>query len=73
MSQLYADIIIDISHSAIDRVFQYRIGAEWEEQVQIGSLVTVPFGKGTPKGVRRGRICNTALRIHVIVPRNCDK
>ncbi|HFR4198977.1 TPA: hypothetical protein ACXDVW_004147 [Clostridioides difficile] len=39
---------------------------------------TVPFGKGTPKGVRRGRICNTALRntalrIHVIVPRNCDK
>ena len=46
MSQLYADIIIDISHSAIDRVFQYRIGAEWEGQVQIGSLVTVPFGKG---------------------------
>ena len=34
---------------------------------------TVPFGKGTPLGVRRGRICNTALRIHVMVPRNCDK
>ncbi|CCL78247.1 hypothetical protein V3Q09_07685 [Clostridioides difficile] len=29
--------------------------------------------KGTPLGVRKGRICNTALRIHVIVPRNCDK
>ena len=24
-------------------------------------------------GVHKGRICNTALRIHVIVPRNCDK
>ena len=46
MSQTYADIIIDISHSAIDRVFQYRIGDAWEEQVQVGSLVTVPFGKG---------------------------
>ena len=42
----YADIIIDISHSAIDRVFQYRIGDAWKEQVQVGSLVTVPFGKG---------------------------
>ena len=46
MSQTYADIIIDISHSAIDRVFQYRIGDAWKEQVQVGSLVTVPFGKG---------------------------
>ena len=45
MSQTYADIIIDISHSAIDRVFQYRIGDAWKEQVQVGSLVTVPFGK----------------------------
>lgn len=49
MSQKYADIIIDISHSAIDRVFQYRIGAMLEEQVQIGSMVTVPFGKGNTK------------------------
>ena len=46
MSQTYADIIIDISHSAIDRVFQYRIGDAWKEQVQVGSLVTVPFGEG---------------------------
>ena len=41
-------------------------------------LVSVKNGadtgrKGTPLGVRKGRICNTALRIHVIVPRNCDK
>ncbi|MVX26691.1 hypothetical protein GQF29_01495 [Coprobacillus cateniformis] len=27
----------------------------------------------SPLGERIGRICNTALRIHVIVPRNCDK
>lgn len=44
MSQKYADIIIDISHSAIDRVFQYRIPETLLSQVQIGCLVTVPFG-----------------------------
>ncbi len=31
------------------------------------------FWKGNAVGVGQGRICNTALRIHVIVPRNCDK
>ncbi|EGT3680211.1 TPA: hypothetical protein JDY68_03720 [Clostridioides difficile] len=29
--------------------------------------------QGNAVGVGQGRICNTALRIHVIVPRNCDK
>ena len=49
MSQKYADIIIDISHSAIDRVFQYRISEALAEQVHVGSLVTVPFGKGNTR------------------------
>ncbi|RGO79907.1 hypothetical protein DXB04_25640 [Enterocloster bolteae] len=31
------------------------------------------FWKGNAVGVGQGRICNTALRIHVIVPRNCDR
>ena len=63
MSQTYADIIIDISHSAIDRVFQYRIGDAWKEQVQVGSLVTVPFGKGNA-GAVRGHLpyCERAFR-----------
>ena len=49
MSQQYADIIIDISHSAIDRVFQYRIPDALLEKVQVGSLVEVPFGTHNAK------------------------
>lgn len=46
MSQKYADIIIDISHEAIDRVFQYSIPETMEESISIGMVVEVPFGKG---------------------------
>ncbi len=42
----YADIIINITHEAVDRVFQYRIPEELEDKVHIGSQVRVPFGKG---------------------------
>ena len=31
MSQKYADIIIDISHEAIDRTFQYKIPEDIED------------------------------------------
>ena len=42
----YADIIIDISAKHVDRVFQYRIPSVLISQVQVGSRVLVPFGKG---------------------------
>lgn len=42
----YADIIIDLSVKNVDRVFQYRIPSELVEEVQVGSRVLVPFGKG---------------------------
>lgn len=45
MSQKYADIIIDISHEAIDKTFQYIIPKELEEAVSVGMQVRVPFGK----------------------------
>lgn len=45
MSQRYADIIIDISHEAIDKAFQYIIPDELNETVTIGSQVEVPFGR----------------------------
>ncbi len=46
MSAKYADIIIDISHEAIDRTFQYRIPDELAEQIRIGTQVSIPFGRG---------------------------
>lgn len=42
----YADIIIDISHEALDKVFQYRVPLSLWEEVQPGSRVFVPFGRG---------------------------
>ena len=46
MSQKYADIIINISHEAIDRTFQYIIPEKLEGQIHIGMSVAIPFGAG---------------------------
>ena len=43
---IYADIIIDISLEALDRVFQYMIPEEMLPDISVGSQVMVPFGKG---------------------------
>lgn len=46
MSNLYADVIVDISAGALDRSFQYKIPEELSETIKEGSKVRVPFGKG---------------------------
>ena len=43
---MYADIIIDITHEKVDKVFQYRIPSELEGKICVGDPVIVPFGKG---------------------------
>ena len=43
---IYADIIVDISHEKLDRSFQYRVPKELEAEIQLGMVVTIPFGKG---------------------------
>ena len=49
---LYADVIIDISHSRLDRTYQYRIPVQLQETLEPGNVVEVPFGRGdkTTKG-----------------------
>ena len=56
MSQIYADIIIDISHEAIDRTFQYMVPAELENSIEIGMQVQVPFGQSNRN--RKGYVIN---------------
>ncbi|WP_288887540.1 primosomal protein N' [uncultured Eubacterium sp.] len=46
MDRRFADIIIDITHEKLDRTFQYIIPDELLDTVKIGSVVSVPFGKG---------------------------
>ena len=43
---LYADIIIDISHSRLDQTFQYKVPEELERVLEPGNVVEVPFGRG---------------------------
>lgn len=43
---MFADIIIDIKHEKLDRIFQYRIPESLEEELRPGMEVLVPFGKG---------------------------
>ena len=46
MSQLYANIIIDISHESVDRTFQYRVPERLTGQIEAGVQVYIPFGAG---------------------------
>lgn len=44
MQELFADIIIDISHEKLDRPFQYRVPERMRESLEVGACVMVPFG-----------------------------
>ncbi|MGN0168308.1 MAG: primosomal protein N' [Acetatifactor sp.] len=46
MGELYADIIVDISHEKLDKPFQYRVPGHLREILETGMCVTVPFGTG---------------------------
>lgn len=41
---MYADIIVDITHEKLDRVFQYRIPERLTGQIETGTCVEIPFG-----------------------------
>lgn len=43
---MFADIIIDIKHEKLDKIFQYRIPERLLEELETGMEVLVPFGKG---------------------------
>lgn len=46
MKNLYADIIVDISHENLDKTYQYAVPEALREKAVIGTLVEIPFGKG---------------------------
>ncbi|MCB6415454.1 primosomal protein N' [Faecalimonas umbilicata] len=43
---MYANIIIDITHEKLDRIFQYSVPPELEGTLRTGMEVIVPFGRG---------------------------
>ena len=46
MPDIYADVVVDIAAGNLDRVFAYKIPERLAGQVDIGSQVMIPFGKG---------------------------
>ncbi len=51
---MYANIIVDISHESVDRIFQYRIPQRLEEKIHVGVQVRIPFGVGNR--IRKGYV-----------------
>lgn len=47
----YAEVIVNKSIQAVNRVFHYRIPERLREKVGIGSVVSVPFGRECLEGV----------------------
>ena len=50
----YAQVIIDISRRGLDRPFSYRIPSRLQADLRAGSIVMVPFGRGST--LRRGYV-----------------
>ncbi len=57
---IYADVIIDISHEKVDRPFQYMIPASLQDKITVGTGVFVPFGKGNT--LRKGYVIGISDR-----------
>ncbi|MCR4740420.1 MAG: primosomal protein N' [Lachnospiraceae bacterium] len=43
---MYADIIVNIVHEALDKTFQYRVPQHLRENAAVGDYVKIPFGRG---------------------------
>ena len=43
---LYANIIVDITHEKLDKMFQYKIPPHLSGKLAVGMQVWIPFGKG---------------------------
>ena len=46
---MFADIIVDITHEKLDKIFQYRIPSSIEGMLEVGMEVDIPFGRGNRK------------------------
>lgn len=44
MNPLYANVIVDITHEQLDKIFQYRVPDAMTEQIAVGMVVMIPFG-----------------------------
>jgi primosomal protein N' (replication factor Y) len=43
---MYAEVVVNIAHTEVDRIFNYSIPPTLTHKLEIGTSVTVPFGRG---------------------------
>lgn len=53
---MFADIIVDITHEKLDKVFQYSVPNELENTLEVGMEVIFPFGRGNLE--KKGYVVN---------------
>lgn len=56
----FANVIVDISHEKVDRVFQYRVPEELKDRLEVGMQVEVPFGMGNRR--MKGYVVGAAVK-----------
>jgi len=47
MQQLFANVIVNITHEKLDKTFQYVVPERLRNEIRVGKVVHVPFGKGS--------------------------
>lgn len=60
---MFAKVILSISHTSIDRVFDYGVPKELENKIKTGMRVRVPFGRG--ENVTEGYVVGLSLHSDV--------
>jgi len=58
----FAEVIVNKAVKAVDRVFHYRVPHELEAQVEIGSMVLVPFGNQKVEGIIVGFVLEPEVK-----------
>ncbi len=53
---MVVNVLVELSNKNIDKTFDYLVPAHFEEKVEIGKRVTVPFGKQTLEGFVLGTV-----------------
>ena len=62
MEKLYADIIINISHEALDKVFAYKVPFSLIQDIRVGQQVVVPFGRSNKE--QTGYVVNLSRTVN---------
>ena len=47
---MIAGVLVEISHQAVDKIFDYKVPKDFQESIKVGMRVLVPFGKQTIEG-----------------------